>query len=111
MGWLGVSQRGETLSEVTEEDNSADQHQANTGAESKTPSGWTRQTELTIWRLANSCAASSDDQEVVLKKYPNTEEAKMGCETQGASKRAQCALLTFSNKLTGETIMVSQGWG
>ncbi len=66
---------------------------------------------MTIRRLANSCAASSDDPEVVLNKYPNTEEAKLGCETWCTSERAQCVLLTFSNKSSGETIMVSQGWG
>ncbi len=66
---------------------------------------------MTVWRLANSCAASSDDPEVVLNKDQNMEEAEMGRNTQGASEKAQCVLLTFSNESTGETIMVSQGWG
>ncbi len=101
----------ETLSEVTEEDDSDDQHRANAGNELITLLGQTRQSKRTIRRLANSCAASCDDPEVVLNKYHNTEDAKMDRETRGTSERAQCVLLTFSNESTGETIMVSQGCG
>ncbi len=111
--WTEVDspEEGETLSEVTEEDDSDDQCRANAGNESNTPTGWARQSKRTIQRLANSCAASCDDPEVVLKKYHNTEDANTDRETQGTSERAQCVLLTFSDESTGETITVSQGWG
>ncbi len=104
-------EEGETLSEVMEEDDSDDQCRANNGNESNTPSGQTRQSKQTVRRLANSCAASSDDPEVVLRKYQNTDDAEMDRETLGTSEKAQCVLLKFSDELTGETIMVSQGWG
>ncbi len=104
-------EEGETLSEVVEEDDSDDQCRANAGNESNTPTGRARQSKWTIRRLANSCAASCDDPEVVLKKYHNMEDAETDHETQGTSERAQCILLTFSNESTGETITVSQGWG
>ncbi len=104
-------EEGENLSEVAEEDDSDDQCRANAGNESNTLSGWTRQPKWTIRRLANSCAASCDDPEVVLRKYLNSDDAEMDRETRGTSERAQCVLLTFSDESTGETIMVSQGWG
>ncbi len=104
-------EEGETLSEVTEEDDSDDQCRANTGNESNTPSGQTRQSKQTVRRLANSCAASCDDPEVVLRKYQNSDDAEMDRKTRGTSERAQCVLLTFSDESTGETITVSQGLG
>ncbi len=104
-------EEGETLSEVAEEDDSDDQCRANAGNESNTPTGRTRQPKPTVWRLANSCATSCDDPEVVLKRYHNTEDAEMDCETRRTSERAQCILLTFSDESTGEAITVSQGWG
>ena len=111
--WAEVDspEEGETLSEVAEEDDSDDQCRANAGNESNTPLAWTRQSKRTVWRLADSCAASCDDPEVVLNKYHNTEDAEMDRETWGTSERVQCVLLTFSDESTGETIMVSQGWG
>ena len=76
-----------------------------------TPTGRIRQPKWTVWRLTNSCVASCDDPEVVLRKYHNAEEAETDRETRGTSERAQCVLLTFSDESTGETITVSQGWG
>ncbi len=108
---LDSPEEGETLSKFVEEDDSDDQCRASTGNELNTPLGQTRQTKQTVWRLANSCAASCDDPEVVLKKYQNPEDTEMDRETQGTSEQAQCVLLTFSDESTGETIMVSQGWG
>ncbi len=102
-------EEGETLSKVTEEDDSEDQCRANAGNESNTPTGRARQPKRTVWRLANSCATSCDDPEVVLKKYHNTEDAETDHKTRGTSERAQCVLLTFSDESTGENIMVSQG--
>ncbi len=104
-------EEGETLSEVAQEDDSDDQRGANAGSESNTLMGRTRQPKRTVWRLANSCATSCDDPDVVLKKYHNTEDAKTDRETRGTSERAQCILLIFSDELTGEAITVSQGWG
>ena len=104
-------EEGETLSEVAEENDSDDQCRANTGNESNTPTGQIRQLKWTVRRLTNSCVTSCDDSEVVLRKYHNSEDAEMDRETRGTSERAQCVLLTFSDESTGETIMVSQGWG
>ncbi len=104
-------EEGKTLSKVAEENDSDDQCRANTGNESNTLTGRIRQPKQTIRRLTNSCVTSSDDSEVVLRKYHNSEDAETDHETRGTSERAQCILLTFSDESTGETIMVSQGWG